>query len=466
MATKWSGYGLDLLMTRDPAMGVRGGLEHALRQAVRSGRLPPGTRLPSTRALAADLGVARGSVSQAYDQLAAEGFLVARPGSGTVVAPRPDVAATPPSGRGAEAPPPSLDLRPGLPDLSSFPRAAWLAAARRVVRDMPNADLGYGDWRGHPALRRALAEYLGRARGAVTNPEQIVVFPGYSQALTMLCDALRVLGGAVVAFEDPSHPGYLANARSAGLTVRPVPVDGHGLEVDRLDADVETVIVTPAHQYPLGVTLSSRRRIDLIGWACDTGGLIVEDDYDGEFRYDRQPVGALQGLAPGQTVYAGTASKTLAPGLRIGWLAAPPNLVRPLGEARACEDPHVPVIDQLVLADLITSGEYDRHIRRRRGHYRRRRDRLAAALSAVPGLRPRGVAAGMHVVVELPSGRHTEAEVVAHIAHRGVAVEGLSGYRHAAPGPPALLVGYGTPPEHAFAPALDAFAAGLAELYR
>ncbi len=452
-------------MAMDPGKGVRAGLEHALREAVRSGQLPPGTRLPSTRVLAADLDVARGSVSQAYDQLVAEGYLMARPGSGTTVAPRPERPAAPSSDPWAGAPAPSLDLRPGLPDLSSFPRATWLGAVRRVLRSAPHTDLGYGDWRGHILLRRALAEYLGRARGVVTTPEQIMVFAGYSQALAMLCGALRRLGGTTVAFEDPSHPGYLASARDAGLAVGTVPVDGDGLDVSRVDPAAETVVVTPAHQYPLGVTLSSRRRIDLVGWACDTGGTIVEDDYDGEFRYDRQPVGALQGLAPGQTVYAGTASKTLAPGLRIAWLAGPPNLVGPVSDTRACEDPHVSVLEQLVLADLIGSGEYDRHIRRSRGHYRRRRDKLAAALGTVPGIRLRGVAAGMHVVAELPPGRHTEEEVVGHVESRGVAVEGLSGYRHAGAGPPGLIVGYGTPLEHAFTPALTTFTAALADIY-
>jgi GntR family transcriptional regulator/MocR family aminotransferase len=465
MADEWSNYGLDLLMAMDRERGVRGGLEHALREAVRSGRLPPGARLPSTRALAADLGMARGSVSQAYDQLVAEGYLLARPGSGTTVAPRPGRPPAPPSDPWAGAPSPSLDLRPGLPDLSSFPRALWLAAVRRVLRDAPHADLGYGDWRGHVTLRRALAEYMGRARGVVTNPEQIMVFAGYSQALDLLCRALRVLGGSAIAFEDPSHPGYLESATGVGLTVRTVPVDESGLDAERLDDAVETVVVTAAHQYPLGVTLSSRRRIDLVGWACDTGGLIVEDDYDGEFRYDRQPVGALQGLAPGQTVYAGTASKTLAPGLRIGWLAAPPDLIAAISRARACEDPHVSVLDQLVLADLIVSGEYDRHIRRARALYRRRRDRLAAALRAIPGIRLGGIAAGLHVVVELPPGGPSEAEVVEHVAARGVAVEGLCGYRHGASGPPGLIVGYGTPLDNAFTPALTAFTGALTEVY-
>jgi GntR family transcriptional regulator / MocR family aminotransferase len=330
MAEDWSS--LDLHLPSGPLPGRRAGLEHALREAVRDGRLAPGTPLPSSRALARDLQVSRGTVTQAYDQLVAEGYLASKPRSGIRVADRP---APPPSP--AAAPPSTTlmpvrgsDLRSGLPDLSAFPRREWLAAARQVMQSAPNTVFGYGDPAGDLSLREALAEYLGRARGVVATADRVFVCAGYTHALPLIC---RAFGGGTIAFEDPGEPAYCRLAEQAGLAVSRVPVDSDGLVVSRLGSEA-LVVVTPAHQYPVGVTLSPSRRTELLSWARAHDAYVIEDDYDGEFRYDRQPVGALQGLAPDRVVYAGTASKTVAPGLRLAWIVVPPDLV-PLMRAAA-----------------------------------------------------------------------------------------------------------------------------------
>jgi GntR family transcriptional regulator / MocR family aminotransferase len=479
MRKPWAGLGLDLHLELSAGPGVRAGLEDALREAVRSGRLPPGTRLPSSRALAADLGLARGTVSQTYEQLVAEGYLTSRPGSGTCVAVLPGPVPEPARAEPVTRPPRragsesletiGFDLRPGLPDLSSFPRAGWLAATRRVLGSAPNAAFGYGPWQGHLELRETLAEYLGRARGVVTTPERVVVCAGFGQALAQVGMVLHHEDARVVGVEEPFLPEYVRDLRRAGFGVRPIPVDDEGLRVAELAATpADAMLVTPAHQYPLGVTLSPRRRADLVAWADRTGGLIIEDDYDGEFRYDRQPVGALQGLHPDRIIYGGTTSKSLAPGLRLAWLALPARHADALRALGADADPAVSVIDQLVLADLIRSGELDRHLRRARLRYRRRRDRVATALAAdLPDLRLSGIAAGLQTVILLPEDGPSEAEVVASVNGRGVAIDGVSGY-YASPGrsPRGLVLGYATPAEHGFEPALRALVTALIPLYR
>ena len=465
MGTAWTTSGLDLFLRAAPGAGRRDGLERALREAVRAGRLAPGTRLPASRGLARDLGVSRGTVTHAYAQLVAEGYLVGRHGSGTYVADRPVPAAPVRPARPRAVPGPAdrprHDLRPGIPDLTTFPRAAWLAATRRVLNSAPAEVFGAADAAGRPELRAALAAYLGRARGVVTSPDRIVICNGYAQAVTLMCRVVAAAGRhGAFAFEDFSLPKLPAAARAAGLTAPAVPVDEEGARVGDLRADA--LVVTPAHQYPLGVTLSAPRRGELIDWARETGGILVEDDYDGEFRYDRQPVGALQGLAPDRVVYAGTASKTLCPGLRLAWLALPGHLVAPVAQAKAELDRYAPALGQLVLADLITSGGYDRHVRRCRIRYRRRRDKLVGALSArAPHLALTGVEAGLHAVLPLP-GPDGERDAQARARRAGLAVDALADY-YAAPDPPrsGLVIGYGTPPEHGFAPAVEALLAAL-----
>ncbi|MFE0625415.1 PLP-dependent aminotransferase family protein [Streptomyces sp. NPDC058864] len=485
---EWAISGVDLHLDLAGGSGARAGLEDALREAVRDGRLAPGTRLPSSRALAKDLGVARNTVADAYGQLVAEGWLTARQGSGTRVGdgwrPAGPPAAPPPGGRtlagtprpdgttdpaGASEPPAGppwrrehvpYDLRPGSPDLGSFPRAAWSAAARRALAAAPNDALGYTDPRGRPELREALAAYLGRVRGVRTAPELVVVCTGFVQAAGLIGRTLRTRGARRVAVEALGYPHTLRILRKSGLTTVPLTVDDDGAQVCALDAGVDAALLTPAHQFPYGAPLSPARRTATVTWARETGGLVVEDDYDGEFRYDRQPVGALQGLAPEHVVYAGTASKSLVPGLRLAWLALPPAFVEPVLAEKVLADHQSPVLDQLTLAELIVSGGYDRHVRRMRLHYRRRRDRLVTALATrAPAVRVSGIAAGLHAVLRLPPGT-SAGELVVRARERGLALQSVADF--GGTDDDAIVVGYGAPPEHAFAGSLDVLCALLA----
>ncbi|WP_371566818.1 MocR-like pyridoxine biosynthesis transcription factor PdxR [Streptomyces canus] len=435
---------MDLHLEAGSVEGRRVGLERALRDAVRDGRLAPGARLPATRRLAEELGVSRGTVKAAYDQLIAEGYLTARQGSGTVVAPLPAAEAEPPES-GPRARAPLFDLRPGSPDVGAFPAAAWLRALRRAVATAPVSAYDYGDPLGRVELRTALAEYLGRARGVVASPERIVVTSGAVQGLALLT---RVLEGGVIAMEDPGLPFHRDVVRRGGGRVVPVRVDELGACPEDLGA-ADAVVVTPAHQYPTGVTLHPSRRRALTDWARARGALIVEDDYDGEFRYDRQPVGALQGMAPGQVVYLGTASKTLGPALRLGWMVLPPHLVGPVADAKLHSDHSTETIGQLALAELIGSHAYDRHVRACRLGYRRRRDRLVERLG--PRWPVQGIAAGLHALVEVGD----EAAVLARAAAEGLAVGSLREHWHAAGSRAGLVVGYGTPRERAYPQALE-----------
>ncbi|MGY1499200.1 MocR-like pyridoxine biosynthesis transcription factor PdxR [Streptomyces sp. QTS52] len=447
-----TGVGVDLHLEADPSDGRRAGLERALRDAVRDGRLAPGALLPATRRLADELGVSRGTVKAAYDQLVAEGYLTARQGAGTQVAALPAVDAGPPEAH-ARARVPRFDLRPGSPDVGTFPADAWLRALRRAMATAPSLAYDYGDPRGRIELRTALSAYLGRARGVLAPPERIVITSGYVQGLALLT---RVLDGATIAMEDPGLPFHREVVRRAGGRVVPVGVDERGARVEELAAlhGVSAVVVTPAHQYPTGVTLHPERRRALTDWARARDGLIVEDDYDGEFRYDRQPVGALQGMAPGQVAYIGTASKTLGPALRLGWMVLPPHLVDAVADAKLHSDHHTETIGQLALAELITSHAYDRHVRACRLRYRRRRDRLVELLGARRNVR--GIAAGLHALVEVAD----EAAVLARAEEAGLAVGHLGEHWHA-PGAGAagraqgLVVGYGTPRERVYPEALE-----------
>jgi GntR family transcriptional regulator/MocR family aminotransferase len=469
--------GRDLHLDLGGPTGRRSSLEEALREAIRTGRLVERTRLPSTRALAADLGLARGTVTDAYDQLVAEGWLVARQGSSTRVAsaPTPTPTAIPasarPSGAPGSAPAPRHDFRPGRGDLSNFPRGQWVAALRRALRDAPDAVLDYGDPRGLSVLREALAAYIGRARGLPVDPGRLVVCNGWVQGFSLITEVLRDAGARRVAVEDPSMPRNPAALQRFGLGVVPVAVDGQGADPTSLArrASVAAVVLTPAHQYPTGATLSADRRAAWINWARTHDTVLIEDDYDGEFRYDRQPVGALAALDPGRVIYAGTTSKTLAPGLRLGWLVLPPRWLEPVTDLRLIVDRHTDTLEQLALAEMITSGAFDRHVRHSRMRYRRRRDLLLTLLAdRVPAVTAHGIAAGLHTVMELPVDGPTEKEVVDHLVRDDVAVHGLANYHHRAvtEAPSALVVGFATPPEHAFAVGARALAASLARLYR
>ncbi|MEV7343219.1 PLP-dependent aminotransferase family protein [Streptomyces sp. NPDC093544] len=462
MAETWATLGVDLHV-EPTGPGVRRGLTDALREAVRSGRLAPGIRLPSSRSLAADLGIARNTVADAYAGLVAEGWLTARQGSGTRVAeravPRPAPESAP---RTREPGHPMYDLVPGSPDLASFPRAEWLKAARRALTAAPHEAFGYGDARGRPELRTALAGYLSRARGVRADADRIVICSGFADALTLLGAVLRRRGLRSLAVESYGLDVHWNLLHRSGLRTVPLPLDELGTRTDELTG-VRALLLTPAHQFPMGVPLHPDRRAEVVDWARRTGGLILEDDYDGEFRYDRQPVGALQGLDPDRVVYLGTASKSLAPGLRLGWLVLPPSLA---GEVKALKGGggwSTGVLDQLTLAEFITSGAYDRHVRAARLRYRRRRDALVSSLATrAPVVHATGIAAGLHAVLQLPPG--TEQSVVRAAAWQGLALHGLSRYRHpdAVTDPlDALVVGYGTPPDHAWSGALDALCGSL-----
>ncbi|MFE2296330.1 PLP-dependent aminotransferase family protein [Streptomyces sp. NPDC059452] len=465
MTDSWATFGADLHL--EPlGTGLRSGLMEALREAVRTGRLAPGTRLPSSRALAADLGIARNTVADAYAELVAEGWLTARQGSGTRVAQRsaprraePVAARTRPA-----RPRTGHNLKAGSPDVSSFPRTAWLRAARKALTAAPDEAFGYGDARGRPELRTVLAEYLARSRGVHADPERIVICSGFVHGLTLLGAVLRrrrVRDLAVESYGLDLHRDLLTGT---GLRTPRLAVDHLGARTGELAAMRGTgaVLLTPAHQFPTGVPLHPDRRAAAVDWARATGGLILEDDYDGEFRYDRQPVGVLQGLDPERVVYLGTASKSLAPGLRLGWMVLPRGLVEEVVAVKGASDWMTGTVEQLTLAEFIASGAYDRHVRSMRLRYRRRRDQLVAALADhAPDIEVSGIAAGLHAVLELPAG--TERSVIQAAAFQGLALEGLSRYRHpdAPAGRDALVIGYGSPSESAWAGALDALCRAL-----
>jgi GntR family transcriptional regulator / MocR family aminotransferase len=421
----------------------RAQLEDRLRELVREGTLPAGSRLPSSRALAGDLDVSRRLVVDAYAQLLAEGYLAARHGAGTYVA--AGACATGEAVPQPQARPPQFDFFPGAPDLGSFPRTLWLRALREVLRLAPPAAFAYPDSRGTPALRAELSAYLRRVRGVVAEPDSIVVCAGATQGLALLAQALERRGTRAIAVEDPGLPPHRAVLGHAGLDVRGVPVDGEGVRVDAIGAPV--LLTTPAHQCPTGVVLSPRRRGALIRWARD-GGLIVEDDYDAEFRYDRSPLAALQGLAPDRVAYLGTVSKTLAPGLRLGWLVPPAELLDAVVQAKALNDLGTSTLDQLALARLFETAAYDRHLRSARRRNRRRRDALIAAVTAaLPAAGVSGISAGLHALVRLPRavGGH---ELLTRAGERSVGVYPLSLHMIDPPAETdALVLGYANLPE-------------------
>jgi DNA-binding transcriptional MocR family regulator len=455
----------DLHLRIDRASGgLAGQVAAELRTGIRSGRLAGGVRLPASRELAGDLGTSRGVVVEAYEQLVAEGFLVSRQGSGTRVAELYPMAAADDIARAPVRPQRlTYDLRPGTPDLSAFPRRAWLAAVRQVMRTLPHEALGYMDPGGIPELRAELVAYLRRVRAADVTADHLVVTNGVAQGLSLVVRTLAPAGPVPLAVEDPHSARTLALLEAAHAVEVPVPVDDQGIVVAALRRTAaRAVLVTPAHQYPSGVVLSPRRRAELLAWAAAVDGLVLEDDYDAEFRYDRDPVGCLQGLCPQRVVLLGSVSKSLAPGLRLGWLAAPPALAETMRRARATSDLGSPVIDQHALAQLIASGAYDRHLRQMRRRYRARRDALAAALGRwLPGAVVHGVSAGIQLYVELPPDLDQDA-VVEAAATLGVTVEGVTPPRAAHGGPPALVLGFARLPEQPIAKAIRLLAQAAA----
>ncbi|MGN6168797.1 MAG: PLP-dependent aminotransferase family protein [Solirubrobacteraceae bacterium] len=438
-----------LAVRRDDNRTLGSQIEDRLRRAIREGTLRPGARVPSTRDLARQLGVSRRVVVDAYAQLAAEGYLSLRQGARPRVS--PTAAGPPPAPAVPTRPAPHarFDFRPSTPDVSTFPRAAWLRSLREAVSTVTDADLGYSDPRGVIALRSALAEYLGRVRGVVADPERVVVTSGYTQGLGLVCRALATAGARRIALEDPSNPDDAMVATRAGLEPVWVGVDASGTRLnDVMRADPDALVLTPAHQQPTGVVLTGERREALLSWMRQRNAVAIEDDYDAEYRYDRAAIGALQGLDPDRVVYAGSASKTLAPALRLGWLVVPPSLLEAVTHEKLLADRGTARIEQYAFADFLNRGELDRHLRRMRTRYRRRRDALVEALAeTLPEAVVLGAAAGLQVTVELTDGDDEQA-IRAQALSRRVEIETMGDFRPAAEGsPPALVLGYAQMPD-------------------
>jgi GntR family transcriptional regulator/MocR family aminotransferase len=463
------GFPSDLLVDvrGDDGRGIRERLEAALRGGIQTGHLVPGATLPATRVLAGELAISRSVVVEVYGNLIADGYLQARPGAGTRV--RADPRHEPPDrsdGRFASRaenadfrPPrrprpvegsPKIRLFGGLPDPALFPRAIWLRHYRTVLAEIPDPELTYPNMLGAPSLRAALAAYLGRVRGVATAPERIVVCSGFTQGLTLVCRVLRRLGARRFAVEDPCFAHHREAIAMTGLEPVPVAVDRLGLDTGQLPTNVAGVLVAPAHSYPSGGTLDTDRRRALIAWARRAGAIVIEDDYDAEFRYDRQPIGALQGLAPEHVVYIGCASKTVTPALRLGWLAAPADLIDPLEREKLYDDMGSTLLDQFAFARFIDCGDFARYLRRVRPVYRRRRDATLEALAEhMPEARWEGEAAGLHLHVMLPDGVD-ELELAAKAYERGVLVEdGAWHWARPDEAPPSIVLGYGSVGESA-----------------
>ncbi len=464
-----SGGEVLLELDRTGGRALRAQLEDGLREAVRTGRLAPDSRLPPTRALAADLGISRRLVVDAYAQLLAEGYLRARAGAGTFVSGA--ASASEPPAAEARARPLRFDFFPGYPDLSGFPRGQWLRALRDTLREAPDSALGYPDPRGAPALRRALAGHLRRVRGVAADPEAIVVCSGAAQAFALIAEALR---GSSMAVEDPGLPVHRTILAEHGMRLVALPVDEDGARVQELaalaaacpaEAPLSSVLVTPAHQSPTGVALAAERRAALLEWAARSGAVVVEDDYDAEFRYDRAPLGAMQGLAPDRVIYTGTVSKTLAPALRLGWMVLPSRMLELLARLKLMADHGSPTLDQLALARMLESGAYDRHLRVARRRYRSRRDALVAAVEAhLPGVRVTGLAAGLHATVRLAEPVEGLALMAAASRHEvGVYPLGY-GYIEPRPVDDGLILGYANLAEPAIEEGIRRLALALAEL--
>jgi len=457
--------GLDLHLG-DIGRNVRAGLMNAFREAIRSGRLAPGTRLPSSRVLATDLGLGRNTVVRVYSELINEGWLTGVHGSGTEVAQRAAESA----GERVPARPPAVrpqlvhNLRPGQPDLSSFPRDEWIRAVKRTVSTAPFEAFGYTDPHGRSELRAAVARYLARARGLRARADNVVVCSGAAEGLRLVAAALAKAGVTTVAVEEFALQTQREALAKAGLDTVPLPVDADGADLSTLDQEPcpGAVLLTPSHHFPLGVALHSDRRAAVVDWARRRGALIIEDDYDGEFRYDRSPVGALQGLDHDHVVYLGTASKSLAPGLRLGWLVLPDHLVGPIVAQKGETEETVGFVNQLAMTDFIDSGAYDRHIRAMRSQYRRRREQLVETIARhAPTTRVTGMSAGLHIVLDQPG--RTSAELVRRAAREQVTIEPLDFFRHPASTSDrdGVAIGFAAPSPSAWSGALDALVRAL-----
>ena len=424
-------------------------IERQLRDVIRRGVLRPGSKVPSTRDLALALGISRPLVMEAYAQLAAEGYLALRQGAAPRVAdtaPRQDARTLPPEIFTTAVY--RYDFRPGIPDLSTCPAARWVKAVDSALKAMVPDDFGYRQRFGVWPLRQALADYLGRVRGVSADPRQILIVGGFEQAKTFVARALARRGVERLAVEDP---GYADRDvwRQAGLTLRPIPVDEDGIDVTALAASgAQAVLLTPAHQFPTGGVMSGARRLALAAWLRDNNAVALEDDYDAEFRYDRAPVGALQGLAPDHVIYVGTTSKTLAPALRLGWMVVPPDLLSEMETELLRLDYGRSRIDQFALAQFLRTGDYDRHLRKMRMIYRDRREVLLAAIRAdLPEVDVRGISAGLHATAHF-SRRLNEAAIVDRAAKRGMGVAFMRRhYLDAAPEESTLLLSYANMPE-------------------
>ena len=459
-----AGPELPIALERDSGVPLREQLARELRERIRSGRLPKDARLPGSRPLAAELGVARNVVVDAYAQLIAEGYLSTTQGAPTRVA---LAIAHTPRRRAVSSIPAQLayDFHPGLPDLGAFPHDRWLRSLRAAVRAAPLSAMGYGDPRGMPSLRESLGSYLGRVRGAIADPERIIVCSGFVQGFALVCRVLRARGIRRVAMEDPGWIVHRTIARHAGLAPVPIPVDTDGMLIEGIErARVGAVLLTPAHQFPTGVVLGAARRHELLAWARRQHGLFIEDDYDAEYRYDRDPMTALQGLAAEHVIYIGSASKRLAPGLKLGWVIVPSTLTDALTHEKALDDGGGEAIGQLTLANFITSGELDRHLHRMRLRYRKRRDALLDAVRQwLPDATVDNTAAGLYALVRLPPDTD-ESALISAAGHRQVGVTGLY-WHHFQPdsAPPGLLLGFANLPEPAIARGIQLIGEALAE---
>lgn len=464
-----SGSAEDLLieLNRDTTVAIHRQIQASIRASIQAGRLRAGASLPPTRTLAANLGVSRGVVVEAYQQLVAEGYLASQSGGYTQVATSiPPVFAGATSAASIAQPAArKVDFGYGRTDVSQFPRAAWLRSVRTVLTTTPNDRFAYLDGRGVPELHQALCDYLNRVRGTSSTPSNVVICNGYGQGISLLIQVLARRGARRIALEDPSsNDDARVLASAAGLQVVGIPVGPDGVQTGTLEqADADAIVLTPSHQWPTGAVLSAAARAEVIRWAKRRNAIVIEDDYDAEYRYDRSPVGAMQGLAPDHVVYCGTASKTLAPGLRLGWLIVPSHLVADVAAAKILADRGSPVIDQLTFADFLARGEFDRHLRRMRPVYRRRRDALLDAVRThLPDLEPAGIAAGQHVVAWLPPDLD-ETAVVAAAARHGVSIHGVSPYRITSSGPGGLIFGYAILSETAIAEGVTLLATAIHE---
>ena len=462
----------DLLVELDRSRphGLRAQLERGLRQAITRGSLPPGTVLPPSRVLAGELEVSRSLVVGAYEQLVIEGYLEARQGSGTQVRALPSTSRAPDADTPGNALywPIPVDRRgalpgSGLPDPALFPRDDWQRHYRDVMREMPDSSLTYPPPRGTLELRTALTAYLGRVRGVRANPDRIVICGGFSQGLALVCRSLLRRGVTRIAVEDPCFSLHRLLITTAGLTPVPVPIDEHGLRTSRLNGlGVGAVLLSPAHSYPSGVVLSADRRVELLDWARATDAFVIEDDYDAELRYDRLPIGSLQGLDPERVIYGGTVSKVLSPALRLGWLVAPPQLIEDIIAAKFREDFGSESLGQLALARFIDSGNFARHLRRVRPIYRSRRDRLLAELDEhLPQIQPSGEAAGLHLLLRLPADLDPDTVSDAAADHGIQMHQAASHWADRAEAPPSLLIGYGALRESTLAHGIAALGKSL-----